>query len=438
MRGNAQWLNEDVLHILLIHQAFTSLDEPGGTRHYELARYLADQGHRVTVIASPVSYLTGKNSTLSPAGENQEPTPPSPVPFPLQGEGDRGDEMGSVTILRAYTYPALHRSFVHRMFSFVSFMASSFWIGLKVRSVDLVWGTSPPIFQGVTAWALARFKRVPFLFEVRDLWPAFAIQVGVLRNTLLVRASLWLERFLYRRADRLMVNSPGFIEHVHRRGARQVTLIPNGADPRMFDPQADGADFRSAHGLEGKFVILYDGAHGMSNDLGVVLEAAGLLRDRAEIAIVLLGDGKDKPALLRRALELSLPNVHFLASIPKTEMPAALAAANACLAILKPIPLYATVYPNKVFDYMAAGRAVILAIDGVLREVIESAGAGVFVPPGNPAALAEAMRALADDPSRAQAMGRQGRQHVEAHFDRVALAAQLEQLVQELAGPEND
>ena len=421
--------NEAVLHILLIHQAFAALDEPGGTRHHELARYLADEGHRVTIIASPVSYLTGKNRPPSidtgNVGAGSEPAP------------TKKTISDNVTILRAYTYPALHRSFVHRVFSFVSFMASSFWIGLRVRQVDMVWGTSPPIFQGVTAWALARLKRVPFLFEVRDLWPAFAIQVGVLRNPLLVRASLWLERFLYRRADRLVVNSPGFIEHVQERGARQVTLIPNGADPRMFNPQADGAAFRRVHGLEGKFMVLYAGAHGMSNDLGVVLEAADRLRERAEIAIVLLGDGKDKPALQKRAVELNLPNVHFLASIPKTEMPAALAAANACLAILKPIPLYATVYPNKVFDYMAAGRVVILAIDGVMREVIESAGAGVFVPPGDSAALAEAIRSLADDPVRAQAMGMRGRKQVEAHFDRNALAAQLEQQMQELVGPQH-
>jgi glycosyltransferase involved in cell wall biosynthesis len=205
----------------------------------------------------------------------------------------------------------------------------------------------------------------------------------------------------------------------------------------MFDPDANGMDFRSTHGLEGKFVILYAGAHGMSNDLGVVLEAAHRLRERAEIAIVLLGDGKDKPSLLKRAFELGLPNVYFLVPVPKADMPAALAAANACLAILKPIPLYATVYPNKVFDYMAAGRAVILAIDGVMREVIESAGAGVFVPPGDPAALAEVIRSLADDPARAKAMGIQGRQQVEAHFDRAALAAQLEQMMQELAEQKN-
>jgi glycosyltransferase involved in cell wall biosynthesis len=200
----------------------------------------------------------------------------------------------------------------------------------------------------------------------------------------------------------------------------------------MFDPTDTGASFRTGALLADKFIVLYAGAHGMSNDLGVVLEAAERLRDRPEIAIVLLGDGKDKPALQARAAELNLPNVHFAASIPKTGMPGALAAANACLAILKPIPLYATVYPNKVFDYMASARAVILAIDGVMREVIESAGAGIFVPPGDPAALAEAFRTLADDPARAEAMGRLGRQHVEAHFDRTVLAAQLERLMQEL------
>jgi hypothetical protein len=125
-----------------------------------------------------------------------------------------------ITILRTYTYPALHRSFVHRVFSFLSFMISSFFIGLGVQKVDLVWGTSPPIFQGVTAWLLARLKRVPFLFEVRDLWPAIAVQVGVLQQPLLIRASEWLEAFLYRRADLVMVNSPGFIEHVRRAAAR--------------------------------------------------------------------------------------------------------------------------------------------------------------------------------------------------------------------------
>lgn len=402
------------MHILLIHQAFVALGEPGGTRHHELARYLAQRGHRVTIITSPVSYLTGR------VGEAGAPSASDPL-----------DQR--ITILRTYTYSALHRSFIHRVFSFFSFMASSFWAGLKVRQVDLVWGTTPPIFQGVTAWALARLKRVPFLFEVRDLWPAFAIDVGVLRNPLLIRLSLWLERFLYRHADQLLVNSPGFVEHVSQRGAREVLVVPNGVDPLMFDPYQSGFGYRQEHGLAGRYIAMYAGAHGMSNDLGVLLEAARLLQDRPDIAIVLVGDGKEKPALQAQAAQMGLSNVYFLPPVPKAAMTQALAAADTCIAILKPVRMYATVYPNKVFDYMAAGRPVILAIDGVIRRVVEEAQAGVFVPPGNPAALADAIRRLGDDRQTGVQMGLRGRQYVEAHFDRAELAAKLAEIFEALA-----
>jgi len=398
------------MHILLIHQAFAALDEPGGTRHYEFARCLAAREHLVTVITSKVSYLTG-----------------APLPLPLSLEKMVADkEGGGVRLIRAYTCQVLHKSFVHRVFSFVSFMASSFFIGLGVRNVDVVWGTSPPIFQGFTAWLLARLKRLPFLFEVRDLWPQFAIAVGVLRNPLLIKLSLWLERFLYRRADQVIVNSPGYVSHVRERGARFVDLVPNGADPHMFDPADDGLAFRSANGIEHNFVVLYAGAHGMSNDLGVVLESACLLAgSRPEVRIVFLGDGKEKAALQEQAARLGLANVLFLPPVPKTGMAAALAGADACLAILKPLDEYKTTFPNKVFDYMAAGRPVVLAIDGVIRQVVEAAGCGLFAQPGDPAALAGVIQTLAADPGRSRKMGLAGREYLEEHFSRDKIAQKL-------------
>ncbi len=389
------------MHILIIHQAFASLDEPGGTRHYEFARLLAARRHRVTVIASPVSYITG---TATASGSKALPD--------------------GVQILRAPVYAAHHKSFVHRMLAFFSFMVSSFWLGLGVKNVDVVWGTSPPIFQGVTAWALARLKAARFLFEVRDLWPQFAVAVGVLRNPLLIRASEWLERFLYRHADLVMVNSPAFVEHVRRGGARDVELVPNGADPSMFDPAKAGTGFRLAHGLGDGFVALYAGAHGLSNDLDVVLRAAALLTGK-HIRVAFVGDGKEKPALQRRASELGLGNVTFVPPLPKSEMPEALAAADACIAILKPLEEYKTTYPNKVFDYMAAGRPVVLAIDGVIREVVEAAGSGIFVPPGNARAMADAICDLADDPLRSREMGLRGRQYLEQHFSRENIGEKL-------------
>jgi glycosyltransferase involved in cell wall biosynthesis len=411
------------MHILLVHQAFAALDEPGGTRHHELARYLAGRGHKVTIIASPVSYLTG--GTVRRASFS-----------PDQGVEQAG---GRVTVLRTYTYQALHRSFIHRVFSFVSFMASSFIAGLGVKNVDLVWGTSPPIFQGVTAWLLARLKGVPFLFEVRDLWPTFAIAVGVLKNPLLIKMSLWLEHFLYVHADRIMVNSPGYVEHVSLNAHRQVELVPNGADPEMFDPSDPGTAFRSANQLESKFVVLYAGAHGMSNDLGVVLDAARLLQDdpaTSDVTVICLGDGKEKPALQKKAAELHLANLLFLAPLPKDAMAGALAGADACLAILKPIEEYKTTYPNKVFDYMAAGRPVVLAIDGVIRAVVDAAGCGIFAQPGDPFALASAIRSLAADRARSRQMGLAGRRYLEEHFSRSALAARLAGILEAMTSRE--
>ena len=144
------------MHILLIHQAFATLNEAGGTRHHEIATHLIAKGHQVTIITSPISYLTGQKNTRSS--------------YKNQTVND------NLRIFRTYAYPALHKSFIHRIINFITFMVSSFIKSLQVRQVDLVWGTSPPIFQAVSAWLVARLKRVPFLLEVRDLWPAFAIE----------------------------------------------------------------------------------------------------------------------------------------------------------------------------------------------------------------------------------------------------------------------
>jgi len=311
-------------------------------------------------------------------------------------------------------------------------MISSFLVGLSVKQVDLVWGTSPPIFQGVTAWLIARIKGVRFLFEVRDLWPAFAVAAGVLRNPLLIRLSEGLERFLYRHADRVMVNSPGFIEHVSRNGARWVELVPNGADPSMFDPHQNGSRTRQQWGLEGEFVVLYAGAHGLSNDLEVVLQSANILRDEPHIRFVLVGDGKEKIRLIRQAEEMGLTNVIFMPPVAKKEMSEILSAADACLAILKPLEWYKTTYPNKVFDYMAAAKPVVLAIDGVIREVVETHNAGIAVPPGDPQALAQVIRSLAADPQKTREMGLAGRRAVENCYNRRQFSIRLAEIIEEM------
>ena len=390
------------MHILLIHQAFVGPNEPGGTRHLEMARYLEKKGHQVTIISSQISYLTGKKNQGSSKFQWVKRIPISQ----------------RITNLQVYTYQALHKSFIHRLLNFFSFMAASFLTALNIKKVDLIWGTSPPIFQGVSAWLAARIKGAAFLFEVRDLWPTFAVAVGVLKNPLIIRMSEWLERFLYSHADQVIVNSPGYLEHVRQRGAEGVTLIPNGVDPEMFKIPENLSKTRKELGFEGKFVVLYAGAHGMSNDLGILIKAANILRDKPQILFVLVGDGKDKPKLKSEAESLKLDNVLFLPSVKKEKMGAILSAADACVAILKPIDMYKTTYPNKVFDYMASGTPVLLAIDGVIRKVIEDANSGLFIRPGNPQDLAQGIMDLYQNPELAKQMGKSGKEYVKEHFNR--------------------
>jgi glycosyltransferase involved in cell wall biosynthesis len=207
-----------------------------------------------------------------------------------------------------------------------------------------------------------------------------------------------------------------------------VELIPNGADPNMFS-QVDGSSFRTLHQLEHDFVVMYTGAHGMSNDLDVVLSAAARLKAHPGIRIVLVGDGKEKVGLQTRANLEGLTNILFLPSVGKQEIPNVIAASDACIAILKPLDLYKTTYPNKVFDTMAAGKPVLLVIDGVIRQVVEEAQAGIYCAPGDPDALAEAILLLERDRMAARRMGENGRTYLKEHFSRAKIAQDLQQLL---------
>lgn len=403
------------MRILLIHQAFVGPGEAGGTRHYELGRLCVQRGHAFTVVASPVSYLSGKRSADNERGATEE--------------------FDGVRVLRSYAPETLHRSFLWRIIAFLSFMVSSVATALQAGPVDLVMGTTPPIFQALSACLVAALRRRPFLLEVRDLWPAFAIDMGVLRQPLLIKLARWTERFLYARASHFLVNSPAYRDYLIDMGmpAAKVTLIPNGVDVGMFPPDLNGAAFRQAWGLDNRFVVTYAGALGLANDIPTLLSAAERLTNRPDVHILLVGDGKERVHLEGMVKDRKLGNVTFTGALPKVQMPEVLAATDACVAILQDIPMFRTTYPNKVFDYMAAGRPTVLAIDGVIRDVIEAAGGGLFVPPGDAAALTEAVSFLYDHPEKARTMGASARAYVVEHFDRQRQAEAFVELAQQVA-----
>lgn len=389
------------MKILLINQAFVSPNEPGHTRHFEMAQFLRARGHELVIVASDLNYQTGQRT--------------------IERKGLFAEQIiDGVRILRAYIYPALHRSYFWRIISFFSFMFSSIWTALTVKDADIIMGTTPPIFQAVSAWVVALIRCKPFLLEVRDLWPEFGVSMGVLKNPVLIALARWLENFLYARAAHILVNSPAYKEYMLNKGVPEskVSYIPYGTDVDMFNPDLDGSSVRKKLGLEDKFVVLYAGALGQANDIDTILRAAERLNGEDEIRIVLFGDGKERTRLESEAARLKLNNLIFAGVCPKKEMPLVIASADVCLAILQDVSMFRTTYPNKVFDYMASARGTVLVIDGVVRDVIESADGGVFVQPGDDEQLAKIILELSKDSQRVKQMGLNARAYLVKYLDR--------------------
>jgi glycosyltransferase involved in cell wall biosynthesis len=403
------------MKILLLNQAFVSPDEPGHTRHFEMARYLRERGHELVIVASDLNYQTGQRT--------------------VERHGLFTEQLiDGVRVLRTYIYPELHRSYFWRIVSFFSFMLSSVWTALSVKDPDLIMGTTPQIFQAVSAWFVALLRRKPFLLEVRDLWPEFGVSMGVITNPIVITLARGLEKFLYARATHILVNSPAYKEYIRAKGVpdSKITFIPYGTDVDMFNPNVQGLAVRRQLGLEDKFVVLYAGALGQANDIYTVLCAAKHLKEEKHIRFVFWGDGKERPNLQLEAERLELDNVTFAGVCPKKEMPFVIASSDVCLAILQNVPMFRTTYPNKVFDYMAAARATVLVIDGVIREVVESSGGGVFVEPANHRLLARTILELSRDPQRVKQMGENARAYLVKNLDRREKLDETLKLLQKL------
>lgn len=389
------------MKILLINQVFVSPEEPGHTRHFEMGKYLKERGHELIIVASDLNYQTGQRI--------------------VERRGLYAEQIfDGVRVLRSYIYPAIHRSYFWRVIAFFSFMFSSILTALRLKGLDLVLGTTPPIFQAVSAWVVAALRRKPFLLEVRDLWPEFGISMGVLKNPLIIALSRWLENFLYKRADHILVNSPAYRDYMLAKGVpeNKVTYIAYGADVDMFDPSIDGSSIRRELNVEDKFVVLYAGALGQANNIDTLLRAAEKLKKEERIRIVLFGDGKERARLESEAKRMDLRNIIFAGTRPKKDMPLIVASADVCLAILQDIPAFRTTYPNKVFDYMAAGRASIIVIDGITRELIESSQGGVYVHPADDAMLAQKILELSQNPAQVKVMGTNAREYLVKNLDR--------------------
>jgi glycosyltransferase involved in cell wall biosynthesis len=398
------------MRILLIHQFFLEDHDGGGSRWNEMSRMWTEAGHEITVLAGMTHYMGNKNTRYNGQYFNTS------------------TNKDQVKVIRCFV-SSNNKGFTSRILAFFSFVFSGIFGGLFYarEKYDVILVTSPPLFVGIIALFLSWWKSIPFVFEVRDLWPESAIETDVLKNKNLIRFSYWFEGYVYKKAKLINVLTPAFQKTLIESKnvpAEKIICIPNGADFvfseklfTLFDPES----FRKTHDLQDKFVITYVGAHGIANHLIQILDTAALLTD-TNVVFMLIGDGAQKQELIAEAFNRKLPNVRFINAVSKSEVFKHILASDIGTSVLKKTEIFKTIYSNKTFDYFSCKKPVLMAIDGISRQLVEVADAGIFVEPENPVDFAEKIRFCLSNPEEVKRQGENGYHHVKSHFDRNVLA----------------
>lgn len=406
------------MRILLVTHYFPPEIGAPQARLSELARHWTESGDEVTVLTGVPNHPLGT------------------VPPEYRGKLRLEEQTDGYRIVRCWLYATPNEGVAKKTLGHLSFMVSSVLIGGRASGpADVVLVSSPTFFSIFAAWLLARIKRAHFVLEVRDLWPAIFVELGVLKNRWLIKGLEVAELAAYGAADAVVVVTEGFRDALIRRGipGGKVHTIANGVDLELFEPApACPAVRRRLGAADHETLVLYLGAHGLSHGLTTIADAAGRVAD-APIRFAFVGEGAAKRQLAEHVRGLGLTNVTMLPGVAREEVPELLAAADICLVPLRDVPLFSTFIPSKMFEYLGAGKAVIGAVRGEPAEILRAAGA-LVVEPGDESAIAAAVRQLAGNRSRRDEMGRQGRRYVERHFDRRVLSGRYRQILAAAAG----
>ncbi len=410
---------ESPLRVIFLTHYFPPEVGAPQSRLFELASRLAAAGHSVTVVTGFPNYPTGV------------------VPAEYRGRRSMEERLDGVRVLRTPVYATPNKGFVRRILNHLSFAFSSLFATRRAGPADVIFVESPPLFIGLAALAYTRLKRAPFIFNVSDIWPQSAVELGALRNRFAVRLAEMLELHLYRRAARVSVVTPGMLERLAARGVprAKLFLLTNGVDTATYQPAAaPNAEMAQKFGLAGRKVFLYAGTHGLAQGLDTILEAAKLTTD-PDVLYVLAGDGAEKEALMKKASAEEIGNVTFIPNQPKSAMPALLNLAYATIIPLRRLDLFKSALPSKMFESMAASRPVVAALWGEAADLIRAARCGIVVEPEDPQAIRDAVEKLAVDPKLAAALGANGRTYVAENFERGKIATRLADLLRETAAP---
>lgn len=356
-----------------------------------------------------------------------------------QGKLWERDRVGLVNVLRSYIYVSARKSGLARMLNYFSFNLSSTLAGLSVSQPDVIFVLSPPLTIGLTAYLVSKLKGVPYCYNVQDIWPEAAVRLGMLRGEYTIRFWERVERFIYRRAQRIFAISDEFSENLQGKGiaAAKIEVIPNFVDTGFVRPLPRQNAFAVRHGLNDKFVVLYAGNVGLSQGLEVVLEAAELLRHQPEVLFQIVGAGSSKANLMAEAERRQLPNVQFLPLQAEADVPELYASCDVALIPLRR-GLAQNSVPCKTYSIMSSARPYIASVDegSNVWKLTEHAGCGVCIPPENAQALADAVMELKADRKRRQLMGVNGRAFVEWQFARQVVTQRYRQALEDLVEPQ--
>ena len=402
-------LGQRRMHVLYIHQHFATPKGSTGTRSYEFARRWVKVGHKVTLITG--YYDIG----------GLEP-----------GKGlIRKQLVEGISVIIVGSRYSNKQSFLRRIISFLLFLLFSIYAGLRTKNVDVIYATSTPLTVGIPAIVLKWLKRVPFIFEVRDQWPEIPIEMGIIRNKLLIKPLLWFERTIYKCASSIVALSPGQADGVRKvlTEDKDVTVIPNSCDTEVFRPDIDGSEIRKKQGWGDKLVLLHFGAMGKANGLGFVVDVAGRLKTEAGIHFVLIGEGSDKAALVRRVEQLGLRNIEILDSRPKEELVKLVTACDASMVIFANFPILEHNSANKFFDSLSAGKPVLLNYSAWQREILEANNAGFGCELCNLDEFVEKVLYINSHRDQLNEMGRNARRVAIEKFDRDKLAMQVLEVI---------
>lgn len=376
------------MRILFLTENFPPETNAAAARVFERARYWVDWGHSVDVLTCAPNFPRGQ---IYPGYRNR---------------WYQTEEMAGIRVIRVKTYVAANEGFLRRTADFLSFMVTGFIAGLFQQRPDVIVATSPQFFAAVGGWALGVSRRRPFVFELGDLWPASIVAVGAMKAGPIIRLLEKLELFLYRQSAAVVALTESFKCDLIRRGIdeRRIAVVINGVDLPRYRPRPRDPELERLWELKGKFVVGYVGTLGMAHGLGNLLDAAEKLRERNDIHFLLVGPGAERAELLAEAKRRALSNVTFGDPMPKEVMPRVWSVCDVALVHLRDSITFAEVIPSKMFEAMAMGLPLLVAAPrGEATRIVEEHEAGICVPAGQPAALAEGAARLCRDPElRAQ------------------------------------